>query len=108
MMKAQNRVAVAAVAVALGAVALLAVDPAWAQSVGGGSLKPVEGVFDFLVKFLQGPLARSAAIIAVCALGYMAIAGRITWMLCLAVVSGISLIFGASTLVDALKSAIGT
>ena len=59
------RVAVAAVAVALGAVALLAVDPAWAQSAGGGSLKPVEGVFDFLVKFLQGPFARSAAIIAV-------------------------------------------
>ena len=63
------RVAVAAVAVALGAVALLAVDPAWAQSAGGGSLKPVEGVFDFLVKFLQGPFARSAAIIAVGARG---------------------------------------
>ena len=106
-MKEHKRVAIAAVAVAFGALALMAAEPAWAQSVGGGSLKPVEGVFDFLVKFLQGPFARSAAIIAVCALGYMAIAGRITWMLCLAVVSGISLIFGAATLVDAIKGAVG-
>lgn len=106
-MKERKRVAVAAVAVALGAFALMAVDPAWAQAAGGGSLKPVEGVFDFIVKFLQGPFARSAAIIAVCALGYMAIAGRITWMVCLAVVSGISLIFGAATLVDAIKGAVG-
>jgi len=105
-MKERKHVTIAAVAVAFGALALLAADPAWASS-GGGSLKPVEGVFDFLVKFLQGPFARSAAIIAVCALGYMAIAGRITWMLCLAVVSGISLIFGAATLVDAIKGAVG-
>ncbi|WP_287304292.1 TrbC/VirB2 family protein, partial [Mesorhizobium sp.] len=33
---------------------------------------PIEGVFDWLVGVLQGNIARSIAIIAVCFLGFMA------------------------------------
>ena len=84
----------------------LLTDPAFAQA--GGTLRPVESALDFVVRALQGTIARSAAIIAVCALGYLAIVGRITWFFCLSVVLGIAFIFGAATVVDAIRSSIGS
>lgn len=80
-------------------------EPALAQA--GGTLRPVESALDFVVRALQGTIARSAAIIAVCALGYLAIVGRITWFFCLSVVLGIAFIFGAATVVDAIRGSVG-
>lgn len=87
------------------AAAVATVDPAFAQQ---GTLRPVEGALEFIVRALQGTIARSAAIISVCALGYLAIVGRITWFFCLSVVMGIAFIFGASTVVDAIKGSVGS
>lgn len=80
-------------------------EPALAQA--GGTLRPVESALDFVVRALQGTIARSAAIIAVCALGYLAIVGRITWFFCMSVVLGIAFIFGAATVVDAIRGSVG-
>jgi type IV secretion system protein VirB2 len=78
-----------------------------ALAQAGGTLRPVESALDFVVRALQGTIARSAAIIAVCALGYLAIVGRITWFFCMSVVLGIAFIFGAATVVDAIRGSVG-
>ena len=69
---------------------------------------PVEGVLDWFVGVLQGNLARSVAIIAVCFLGFMFLSGRMMWNVAFSIIVGIAIIFGAATLVDAMRSAAGT
>lgn len=66
---------------------------------------PIEGMLEWVVGVLQGTVARSIAIIAVCFFGFMAMTGRLAWPMLFAIVLGIALVFGAGTLVDALKSA---
>lgn len=85
-----------AAAVAIGS--LLQPVAAFAQDAA-----PIEGVFDWLVGVLQGNIARSIAIIAVCFLGFMAMTGRLAWPLAFSIVVGIAFVFGASTLVDAIR-----
>jgi type IV secretion system protein VirB2 len=93
----------------VGAAVVLAMiaSPALAQT-GGGNFAPVDNALNFVVQALQGTIARSAAIIAVVALGYLAIVGRISWFLAVSVVLGIALIFGAASIVDAVKGSVGT
>ena len=69
---------------------------------------PVEGVLEWFVGVLQGNLARSVAIIAVCFLGFMFLTGRMMWNVAFSIIVGIAIIFGAATLVDAMRSAAGT
>jgi type IV secretion system protein VirB2 len=64
---------------------------------------PIEGVLDWLVQILQGNIARSIAIVAVCFFGYLAMTGRLVWVMAFSIIIGISVVFGAATLVDALK-----
>lgn len=64
---------------------------------------PIEGVLDWLVGILQGNVARSIAIIAVCFFGYLAMTGRLVWVMAFSIIIGIAVVFGAATLVDALK-----
>ena len=68
---------------------------------------PVEGVLDWFVGVLQGNLARSVAIVAVCFLGFMFLTGRMMWNVAFSIIVGIAIIFGAATLVDAMRSAAG-
>lgn len=68
---------------------------------------PIEGVLDWLVGVLQGAIARSIAIIAVCFLGFMAMTGRLAWPLAGSIIIGIAFVFGASTLVDAIRATAG-
>ena len=69
---------------------------------------PIEGVFSWLVRVLQGNIARSIATIAVCFLGFMAMTGRLAWPLAFSIVVGIAFVFGASTLVDAIRNSISS
>lgn len=71
------------------------------------SAAPVEGVLDWMVEILQGSIARSVAIIAVCFLGYLFLTGRMAWQMAFSIIVGIAIIFGASELVDAMKSSAG-
>ncbi len=77
------------------------IEPAYAQS-----LEPLENLADFIVNFLTGPIARSAAIIAVAVLGYLGFTGRLRWGIAGSVVVGIALIFGAATIVDAIQGSV--
>ena len=84
--------------------AALALTPelAYAQSAA-----PVEGILDWFVGVLQGNVARSLAIIAVCFLGFLFLTGRMAWQGAISIVIGIAIIFGAAELVDAMKSSAG-
>ena len=77
-------------------------DPAYAQSAA-----PVEGILEWFVGVLQGSVARSLAIIAVCFLGFLFLTGRMAWQGAISIVIGIAIIFGAAELVDAMKAAGG-
>ena len=75
---------------------------AYAQSAA-----PVEGILEWFVGVLQGNVARSLAIIAVCFLGFLFLTGRMAWQGAISIIIGIAIIFGAAELVDAMKSAGG-
>ncbi|WP_034885895.1 TrbC/VirB2 family protein [Ensifer aridi] len=93
----------AAVALSLLAASLaLMPDFAYAQSAA-----PVEGILEWFVGVLQGNVARSLAIIAVCFLGFLFLTGRMAWQGAISIVIGIAIIFGAAELVDAMKSSAG-
>ena len=83
------------------AAALLVAEPAWAQS-----LDPLENLADFVVGFLTGGFARSVAIIAVAAMGYLGWVGRLRWAIAGSVIVGIALVFGAAAIVDAIRGAV--
>ena len=87
-------------ALSLLASALLA-EPALAQE-----LAPLENLADFIVDFLTGAFARSVAIIAVAALGYLGLTGRLRWAIAGSIIAGIALIFGAVTIVDAISGSV--
>ncbi|MDG4676149.1 TrbC/VirB2 family protein, partial [Shinella sp. 838] len=62
---------------------------------------------EWFVGVLQGNVARSLAIIAVCFLGFLFLTGRMAWQGAISIVIGIAIIFGAAELVDAMKTAGG-
>jgi type IV secretion system protein VirB2 len=80
----------------------LAPATAYAQSAA-----PFENVLQWFVGVLQGNIARSFAIIAVCFLGFLAMTGRLAWMMAFSIIIGIALIFGAAQLVDAVRATAG-
>lgn len=82
--------------------AVLVPELAYAQSAA-----PVEGILEWFVGVLQGNVARSLAIIAVCFLGFLFLTGRMAWQGAISIVIGIAIIFGAAELVDAMKSSAG-
>lgn len=89
-----------------GAVALVMVAPALAQS-GGGQLQPVQSTLQTLVNTLTGPISTSLAVLAVIACGLMAFVGRLTWGFAGSVIFGIVLVFGSAQIVQFFQSAVG-
>ncbi|MGB0895524.1 MAG: TrbC/VirB2 family protein [Parashewanella sp.] len=64
-----------------------------------------EGV-DWVMDLLTNGIARSAAIIGIAILGYLAWFGRITGETCGKYIAGIVLVFGGSTIVDLISAAV--
>lgn len=65
----------------------------------------IDGV-DWLLDLLTNGIARSAAIIGIVILGFLAWAGRITGQLVGMFILGIVLVFGGATLVDLISNAV--
>lgn len=77
---------------------------------GGGSLNPEgSGVIVSAVTWLQGTLlgtvATVVAVIAVAAVGFMMLTGRINWRHGAAVILGCFILFGATSIVAGIQSA---
>lgn len=82
---------------------VVSADAAFAQS---NAFTPLQSAMQMIVDFIQGPFGRLLAIIAVTSLGFLAFAGRLSWMLAGGVILGIGLVFGAPDIVDQLVSGV--
>ncbi|HEY0437103.1 MAG TPA: TrbC/VirB2 family protein [Phenylobacterium sp.] len=88
--------------------ALVAAGAAHAQSVGdpAGS-SPLIAALDWVQGTLLGNLATAAAVIAVAAVGFMMLTGRMDWRRGLTVVIGCFIIFGAVSIVAGIRGLAG-
>lgn len=73
----------------------------------GADATPITGVLEWFVELLQGSIARSLGIIAVCFFGFLAMTGRLVWAMAFSIVIGIACVFGAAELVDAIQGSAG-
>ena len=89
--------------------ALLGASPATAQyaapdPAGAG---PMSGAVDWLQGTLLGNVATAVAVIAVAAVGFMMLTGRINWRYGATVVLGLFILFGAASIVGGIRSVAG-
>lgn len=71
------------------------------------SATPILNAINWVEDLLTSGIARSAAILAIAAMGYLAWMGQITGAVCGKFIAGIVLIFGGATLVDLIIGAVG-
>lgn len=91
------------------AAAVLASHPALAQyaapdPAGSG---PILGAVSWLQGTLLGNVATAVAVIAVAAIGFMMLTGRINWRYGATVVVGLFVLFGAGSIVGGIRSVAG-
>ncbi len=89
--------------------ALAFASPAFAQAVsldpaGSG---PITGALDWLRGTMFGNVATAIAVIAVGAVGFSMLTGRINWRAGATVVLGLFIVFGATTIVAGIRSTAG-
>lgn len=97
---------VRSIAMSLSAFALSG--PALAQSAAApAGSSPVNAALDWVQDTMLGNLATTAAVIAVAAVGYLMLTGRIEWRRGLTVVFGCFIIFGATAIVAGIRSVAG-
>ncbi|MEO7277362.1 MAG: TrbC/VirB2 family protein [Sphingomicrobium sp.] len=82
--------------------------PAWAQAApdpaGSG---PIIGAVNWLQGTLLGNVATAVAVIAVAAVGFMMLTGRLNWKYGATVVVGLFILFGAASIVGGIRSVAG-
>ncbi len=88
---------------------LLFSSPAFAQyaapdPAGSG---PIAGAVDWLQGTLLGNVATAVAVIAVAAVGFMMLTGRVNWKYGATVVLGLFILFGAASIVGGIRSVAG-
>ena len=80
---------------------------AQAQSNDPAGSSPLIAALDWVQGTLLGNLATTAAVIAVAAVGFLMLTGRMDWRRGLTVVVGCFIIFGAAAIVAGIRSAAG-
>ncbi len=68
---------------------------------------PILGAVDWLQGTLLGNVATAVAVIAVAAVGFMMLTGRINWKYGATVVLGLFILFGAASIVGGIRSVAG-
>ena len=89
----------ASVSLAVG-VALIAVEPAFAQSTGGGAGGNIGAFIQNLISLLNNSVIRGLAVIAIIITGIAWMFGHVDLRRAGTVIVGIIVIFGAATIVD--------
>lgn len=85
--------------------ALLAATPAFAQDPAGSG--PIVKALSWIQGTLLGNVATAVAVIAVAAIGFMMLSGRMNWRFGGTVILGIFILFGAATIVAGIRSTVG-
>ncbi|MEO1135901.1 MAG: TrbC/VirB2 family protein [Pseudomonadota bacterium] len=68
---------------------------------------PIVAALDWLQGSLLGNVATTAAVIAVAAVGFMMLTGRMNWRYGITVVVGCFILFGATSIVAGIRAAAG-
>ena len=68
---------------------------------------PISGAVNWLQGTLLGNVATAVAVIAVAAVGFMMLTGRINWKYGATVVVGLFILFGAASIVGGIRSVAG-
>ena len=68
---------------------------------------PILAALDWLQGSLLGNVATTAAVIAVAAVGFMMLTGRLNWRYGITVVVGCFILFGATSIVAGIRAAAG-
>lgn len=91
------------------AILALALTPsaAQAQNFDPQGSDPIVSALGWLQSTLLGSIATTAAIIAVAAIGFMMLTGRLNWRFGATVVVGVFIIFGAGSIVTGIQGTMG-
>ena len=87
-------------------VALLIPTTAHAQGGPAGS-SPINNAVSWMQDTLLGSVATAVAVMAVAAVGFMMLTGRMNWRFGATVILGCFIIFGAATIVGGIQTASG-
>tara|TARA_A100001391_G_scaffold1033_3_gene1425 strand:+ start:19226 stop:19516 length:291 start_codon:yes stop_codon:yes gene_type:complete len=85
--------------------ALLVPSAAFAQDPAGSS--PINNAFSWMQQTMLGTVATTVAVMAVAAVGFMMLTGRMNWRFGATVVIGVFIIFGAGSIVAGIQGAAG-
>lgn len=86
---------------------LLAPSTVWAQSVDPQGSGPIVAALGWLQGTLLGNVATAVAVMAVAAIGFMMLTGRMNWRFGATVIIGVFILFGAATIVAGIQSTVG-
>lgn len=75
-----------------------------AQTGGPVGSSPILGAVSWIQETLLGQVATGAAVIAVAAVGFMMLTGRMNWKYGATVILGVFILFGASTIVGGIQA----
>ena len=88
----------------LGALAaLVAASPALAQDPAGSG--PISGALNWMQGTMLGSVATAVAVMAVAAVGFMMLTGRMNWRFGATVILGCFILFGAASIVAGIQGA---
>ncbi len=93
-------------ALVLGALAAVPAQAQMAAADPAGS-GPIVGAVNWLQGTLLGNVATAVAVIAVAAIGFLMLTGRINWKYGATVVLGLFILFGAASIVGGIRSVAG-
>lgn len=90
-------------------VAFLALTPAAAHAQGAdpAGSGPIVAALGWLQGTLLGNVATAVAVMAVAAVGFMMLTGRLNWRFGATVIIGVFILFGAASIVAGIQSAAG-
>jgi type IV secretion system protein VirB2 len=87
--------------------ALLAPAAAQAQSVDPQGSGPIVNALTWMQGTLLGNVATAVAVMAVAAVGFMMLTGRLNWRFGATVIVGCFVLFGAASIVSGIQAAAG-
>jgi len=85
----------------------LAHGAAFAQNTDPAGSGPINNALLWLQGTLLGTVATTVAVMAVAAIGFMMLTGRMNWRFGATVIIGVFILFGATTIVAGIQSAAG-
>ena len=90
---------------AIGAAASALFLPMTAQAQSTAGSGPIEGALLWIQGTMLGNVATAVAVMAVAAVGFGMLTGRMNWRFGASVIIGVFIIFGAATIVAGIQSA---